>query len=119
MPKRSRSRSLARKGTLAAAAKQRSRQEDAQQRDSMLALARLAHSLASNLQVATIVVPSRFCHESTVVGALSKECRSSEARHRQASLLIYYVFASVYVVYSSKVSTMHATCSLSLAQKVW
>ena len=119
MPKRSRSRSLARKGTLAAAAKQRSCQEDAQQRDSMLALARLAHSLASNLQVATIVVPSRFCHGSTVVGVLSKECRSSEARHRQASLLIYYVFASMYVVYSSKVSTMHATCSLSLAQKVW
>ena len=48
MPKRRRSRSLARKGTLAAAAKRR-RWQDAQQRDSGLALARLAHSLASNL----------------------------------------------------------------------
>ena len=51
MPKRKHSRSLARKGTSAAAAKRRRRQEDAQQRDSRLALARLVHYLASNLQV--------------------------------------------------------------------
>ena len=51
MPRRRRSRSLAHKGTLAAAAKWRCYQEDAQQRDNRLALARLAHSLASNLQV--------------------------------------------------------------------
>ena len=51
MPKRGRSRSLARKGTSAAAAKRRRCQEDAQQRNSRLALPRLAHYLASNLQV--------------------------------------------------------------------
>ena len=51
MPKRGRSRSLARKGTSAAAAKRRRCQEDAHQRDSRLALAHLAFSSASNLQV--------------------------------------------------------------------
>ena len=51
MPKRGRSRSLARKGTSAAAAKRRRCQEDAQQRNSRPALPRLAHYLASNLQV--------------------------------------------------------------------
>ena len=51
MSKRRRSRSLARKGTSAAAAERRRRQEDAHQRDSRLALARLAYYLASNLQV--------------------------------------------------------------------
>ena len=50
-PKRGRSRSLARKGTSAAAAKRRRCQEDAQQRNSGLALPRLTHYLASNLQV--------------------------------------------------------------------
>ena len=55
MPKR-RSRSLARKGTSAAAAKGRRCQEDAQQRDTRLALACLAHSLASNLQPASTIV---------------------------------------------------------------
>ena len=43
-------------GTSAAAAKRRRRQEDAQQRDSRLALARLAHSVASNLQPVSTVV---------------------------------------------------------------
>ena len=51
MPKRGRSRSLARKGTTAAAAKRRRWQEDAQHRNSRLTLPRLAHYLASNLQV--------------------------------------------------------------------
>ena len=51
MPKSRRSRSLACKGTSATAEKRSLRQEDAQQRDSRLALARLAHCLASNLQV--------------------------------------------------------------------
>ena len=49
MPKRGRSRSLARKGTSAAAAERRRCQEDDQQRDSRLAPARLTHSLDSNL----------------------------------------------------------------------
>ena len=56
MPKRGRSRSLARKGTSAAAAERRRCQEDDQQRDSRLALARLAHSLASNIQPASTIV---------------------------------------------------------------
>ena len=51
MPKRRHLRSLARKSTSAVAAKRRRCQEDAQQTDSRLALARLVHSLASNLQV--------------------------------------------------------------------
>ena len=55
MPKRRCSRSLACKGTSAAAAKRRHCQ-DAQQRDTRLALARLAHSLASNLQPASTIV---------------------------------------------------------------
>ena len=80
MPKRRRSRSLARKGTSAAVAKRRRCQEDVQQRDSRLALAHLAYSLASNLQPSTyIAVPSGFCHGSTVVRALSKKRHSSEA----------------------------------------
>ena len=92
MPKRRRSRSLARKGTSAAAAERRRRQEDAQQRVSRLALARLAPSLASNLQVPL------WCQQGSVVEAqsserrrrsLSKECRSSQARLWRASLLVY------------------------------
>ena len=51
MPKRRRSRALVRKGTSAVTAERRRRPEDAQQRDSRLALARLVHYLASNLQV--------------------------------------------------------------------
>ena len=73
MPKRRRSRSLARKGTSAAAAEQRRRQEDAQQRDSGLALACLAHSLASNLQVPL------WCRQGSVM-----EAQSSERRRRAA-----------------------------------
>ena len=46
--------------------------DDTQQRGSRLALAHLTHSLANNLQVATIVVPSRCCHGSKVIGAPSK-----------------------------------------------
>ena len=61
MSKRRRSRSLARKGTSAAAAKRRRRQEDAQQRDSRLALAHLAHYLASILQVPL------WCHQVSVI----------------------------------------------------
>ena len=57
--------SLAHKGTSAAAAKRRHCQEDAQQRDSRLALARLAHSLDSNLQV------PRWCHQGSVMKAKS------------------------------------------------
>ena len=63
MPKRGRSRSLARKGTSAAAAERRRCQEDDQQRDSRLALARLAHSLASNLQAPL------SCHQGSVMEA--------------------------------------------------
>ena len=89
MPKRGRSRSLARKGTSAAAAKRRRCQEDAQQRNSRLALPRLAHYLAS------IVMPSGFCHgsssQSAVEGPLSKKRRSSEACQRRASLLVYNI----------------------------
>ena len=56
MPKRGRSRSLARKSTSAAAAERRRCQEDDQQRGSRLALAHLAHSLASNIQPASAIV---------------------------------------------------------------
>ena len=69
MPKKRCSRSLACKGTSAAAAKQRPRQEDAQQRDSRLVLAHLAHSLASNLQV------TLWCHQGSVIEAQSLERR--------------------------------------------
>ena len=67
----------------------------------MPALARLAHSLASNLQakVATIVVPSRFCHGSPVIRALSKEHHSSEARLLHGLLCLYiniYVYIFIY-----------------------
>ena len=71
--KRGRSRSLARKGTSAAAAKRRSCQEDAQHRNSRLALPRLAHYLASNLQVPL------SCHQGSVM-----EAQSSERRRRAA-----------------------------------
>ena len=73
MPKRRCSRSLARKGTSAAAAKRRRHQEYTQQRDSWLALARLTHSLASNLQVPL------WCHQGSVM-----EAQSSERRRRAA-----------------------------------
>ena len=73
MPKKRRLHSLACKDTLAAAAKQKRRQEDAQQRDSKLALGRLAHSLASNLQI------SLCCHQSSVM-----EAQLSERRRRAA-----------------------------------
>ena len=63
MPKRRRSRSLARKDTSDAAAKQMRRQGNAKQRDSRLALARLAHYLASNLQVPL------SCHQGFVMEA--------------------------------------------------
>ena len=62
MPKRGRSHSLARKGTSAAAAKRR-RCQDAQQRNSKPALPRLAHYLASNLQVPL------SCHQGSVMEA--------------------------------------------------
>ena len=74
MPKRMRLHSLARKGTSVAAAKQRRRQEDAQQRDNRLALARLAHYLASNLQVPL------WCHQGSVMKGQSSE------RHRRATV---------------------------------
>ena len=67
MPKRRRSRSLAREGTLAAAAKRRRRQEVVQQRDSRLALARLAHSLAINLQVPLWCMPCKSVLVSRIV----------------------------------------------------
>ena len=54
--------------------KQRYRQEDAQQRDSRLALARLTHSLASNMQV------SLWYHQGSVMEAQSSEC------HRRAAV---------------------------------
>ena len=70
MPKRGGSRSLARKGTSAAAAKRRRCQKDAQQRNSRLQFGQQPAS--------TIVVPSGFCHGSTVVRAPSKgRCRRS------------------------------------------
>ena len=70
MPKRGRSHSLARKGTSAAAEKRRHCQEDSQQRNSRLALPRLAHYLASNLQVPL------SCHQGSVMEAQSSErCR--------------------------------------------
>ena len=76
MPEMRRSHSLAHKGTSDAAAKRTRRQEDAKQRDSRLALAHLAHYLASNLQVPL------SCHQfsvmETVVRAPSKgHCRRS------------------------------------------
>ena len=69
--KRGSSRSLARKGTSAAAAKRRRCQEDAQHRNSRLTLPRLAHYLASNLQVPL------SCHQVSVM-----EAQSSERRRR-------------------------------------
>ena len=69
MPKKRHSRSLACKGTSAAAAKRMRRQEDDQQRDSSLALARLAHFLASNLQVPL------WCHQVFFMEAQSLERR--------------------------------------------
>ena len=73
MLKRRRSRSLARKGTSAVAAKRRRRQEDAQQRDNRLALARLAHYLACNLQVPL------WCHQGSAMAAQSLERRRRAA----------------------------------------
>ena len=67
MSKRGRSRSLARKGTSVAAAKRRRCQKDAQQRNSRLALPRLAHYLASNLQVPL------SCHQGSVMEAYSRQ----------------------------------------------
>ena len=81
MPRRRRSRALARKGTSAVAAERRHRPEDAQQRDSRIALAFFAQQPAS-----TIMKHSR---RSAVEGPLSKERRSREARRRRASLLVY------------------------------
>ena len=63
MPKRGRSRSLARKDSSDAAAKRTLRQGDAKQRDSRLTLARPAHYLASNLQVPL------SCHQGSVIEA--------------------------------------------------
>ena len=87
MPKRRRSRALARKGTSAVAAERRRRPEDAQQRDSRLALA-IAHFLPSNLQVPLW----KHNRRSAIEGPLSKERRSREARRRRASLLVLYIF---------------------------
>ena len=67
MPKRRRSHSLACKGTSDAAAKRTRCQEDAKQRDSRLALARLAQYLASNLQVPL------SCHRVSVMETQSSE----------------------------------------------
>ena len=79
MPKKRRLRSLARKGTPAAAAKRRRLQEDAQQRDSRLALAHLEHSLASNPQVPL------WCHQVSVVEAQSSErCRRPLSKERHS-----------------------------------
>ena len=70
MSEKRRSWSLACKGISAAAAKQRCHQDDAQQRDSRLALDRLAHSLASNLQVPL------WCHQGFVMESqLLEHCR--------------------------------------------
>ena len=68
--------------TSAAAAKRRRRQEDAQQRDSRLALARLAHSLASNLHVPLL------CHQGSIMEAQSSErrCRRSTVEMKPAFL---------------------------------
>ena len=75
MPQRRCSRSLACKNTSAAAAKRRRRQEDAQQRDNRLALPRLAHYLASNLQVPL------WCHQGS---AMELGAQLSERRQRAA-----------------------------------
>ena len=74
MLKRRRSRSLGGKGTLAAAAKRRRRQEGTQQRDNRLALARLTHYLACNLQVPL------WCHQRSAMAAQSSE------RHRRTTV---------------------------------
>ena len=72
--KRGRSRSLARKSTSAAAAKRRRCQEDAQQRNNFAS----PSALFGQQPASTIVVPSGFCHGSTVVRAPSKgRCRRS------------------------------------------
>ena len=84
MPKRRRSCSLARKGTSAVAAERRRRPEDAQQRDSRLALA-IAHFLPSNLQVPLW----KHSRRSAVEGALSKERRGREARRSKVTVHVY------------------------------
>ena len=89
MPQRRRSRSLVHKGISAAAAKRRRRQEDAQQRDNRLALARLAHYLASNLQVyhcGAIRVPS-WKHRAPSKGS----CRRSAVAVKPAEGLRIFV----------------------------
>ena len=103
MPKRGRSRSLARKGTSAAAAKGRHCQEDAQQSNSFA----LPSALFGQQPASTIVVPSRFCHGSIVVRAPSKKRRSSEARRRRASLLVY-----IYMYISVKMAALWGTLTL-------
>ena len=95
MPKRGRSRSLARKGTSAAAAKRQRCQEDAQQRNSRLALPRLAHYLAATCKYhcrAIRVLSWKHSSQSAVEGPLSKRRRSSEACRRRASLLVIYIY---------------------------
>ena len=82
MPKRGRSRSLARKGTSAAAAKRRRCQDVAQQRNSRLALPRLAPT-------STIVVPLGFCHGSIVVRAPSK------GRYRRSAVAVKPAFGGL------------------------
>ena len=64
---------------------------------SRLALARLAHYLASNLQVPLSChqgsVMEAYSRQSAVEGPLSKKHRSSEARQRRASPLVYiYIY---------------------------
>ena len=78
MLKRRRSRSLGRKGTSAAAAKRRRCQEDDQQGNSRLALARLAHYLASNLQVPL------SCHQGSVIGSTVVRAPSTGRCRRSA-----------------------------------
>ena len=79
MPKRRRSRSLAHKGTSAADAidEGAAKKMPMQRRDSR------PSTFFGQQPASTIVVPSRFCHGSTVIafeGPLSKERRSREAR---------------------------------------
>ena len=70
---RCRRNAVAVKGTSAATAKRRRCEEDAQHRNSRLTLPRLAHYLASNLQVPL------SCHQGSVMKA-----QSSERRRRAA-----------------------------------
>ena len=73
MPKRGSSRSLARKGNSDVAAKRTRRQAERQQASSGS-----PSTLFSQQPASTIVVPSGFCHGSTVVRVPSKDrCRRS------------------------------------------